>query len=294
MQKRFQSQVEFSAEELQILHHLFPSGICAFDFEMTGLSPIFDKIIEIAAVKISANKNIEYYHSFVNPLIEIPEHTKQYHGLDNKDLRDAPSLRTPLKDFQSFYGNLPLLAHNAMFDSSFLIKGLHEFGIPIGLSDVFDSCRLARGFFKQHEGAPVNYKLSTLADFFDIKFKHHRALDDATVSLKIFAQICLQLRGQNKISRLRELGYLFKLKDFKKKDRYILPPKLSPLRNYLAQKTPIEIKYMGGKQKGEFRPVCPIAILPLPQGLILYAECLKDNMNKYFQIKKVKAMRELA
>ena len=208
-------------------------------------------------------------------------------------------MKKPLKEFYEFYGNAPLIAHGAIFDSSFLIKALHEYRFEIGLSDIFDSCRLARGHFKKKEKkdkefkAPENYKLSTLAKFFELDFEHHQALDDAYVCLKIFAQVAIQLPAEERKSLVRHFGYVFKLRDFKKQESYALPKKLETLKTYLVHKTPIEIKYNGGKRKDEYRPVKPISLLPMPQGLMLYGVCLLDNMNKYFQTKKIKDVRAI-
>ena len=91
MQNRPQSKVSLSSKEVSTLLEFFPHGICAFDLEMTGLSPLIDKIIEIAAIKITPNGETSTYHSLVNPLITIPEHTIKYHGLHNEDLKDAPT-----------------------------------------------------------------------------------------------------------------------------------------------------------------------------------------------------------
>ena len=44
MQERPNSNIEFTKDEIEIILEFFPKGICAFDLEMTGLSPLFDKI----------------------------------------------------------------------------------------------------------------------------------------------------------------------------------------------------------------------------------------------------------
>ena len=45
----------FSQEEIDLLLEEFPNGIVALDFETTGLSPLIDKVIEVAAIKIDKN-----------------------------------------------------------------------------------------------------------------------------------------------------------------------------------------------------------------------------------------------
>ncbi len=293
MHNRPNTQLSLTDDEIKVLLEFFPDGICAFDLEMTGLSPLFDKIIEIAACRLLPDGTVETFHSLVNPLIPIPEHTIKYHQLTNDDLRDAPSLKRPLADFLAFYGRLPLLAHNAMFDTSFLVRGIHEYNFEISLSSVFDSVRLPRAVYKKQANAPENFKLSTLAKYFEIDFTHHRALDDAFVCLKVFASCLFELKRQEKQDQLKSMSFLFKLNSFQKAENYFLPNKLKELKQAIQKQQPVEIKYKGGQFKGEYRPVKPISLLPLPQGLVLYAECKKTDMNKYFLIKKIQSFKQI-
>src|SRR5690606_3617822 len=118
---RIQENLSLGPSELQTLLRFFPQGLVAFDLEMTGLSPLLDKIIEIAAIKILPDGQIESFHTLVNPLIEIPKKTTEFHMITDEMVKDAPTLKRPLKNFIEFYGNLPLVAHNAQFDVGFLI-----------------------------------------------------------------------------------------------------------------------------------------------------------------------------
>lgn len=224
MRSSYSSNLKLTAPEIQSILEVFPNGVVAFDLEMTGLSAVVDKIIELAAVKITEEGKVETYHQLINPLIEIPEYTKVYHGLENSDLRDKPTLKKPLKDFIDFYGSLPLIAHNAQFDASFIIRGHHEYNYNFSLSDVYDSCRFFRVLYKKCKEKPENYRLDTLAKFLNLEFEHHQALDDAYICLHIFAHGIefakkdIQERELkiNLKSYIKERGFLFKLNSFQK------------------------------------------------------------------------------
>lgn len=289
--QRQKISLDLSVQEKEILKKHFPKGIVAFDLEMTGLSPVFDRIIEIAAVKIDMDGEISTYHQMVNPLITIPDHTIQYHGITNDMVRDCPALKKPLREFKDFFENLPLLAHNAQFDMGFIVRGHHEYNYSFSLSDIYDSCKFARIIYKKKELKPDNFKLSTLADFFKLDFTHHQALDDALVSLRVFANCLLEFENHTAKRSLKDLAYIFKLNSFKKPADYELPKKLQPIRDMLKDRSLIHIKYKGSSTGDQFRPVKPIAIIPMPQGLILYGECQIDNMNKHFMVKKIKDLR---
>ncbi len=288
--KRPNSLIEITTLDKERLLSAFPKGVVAFDLEMTGLSAVVDKVIEIAAIKIDADQTISTFHELVNPLIKIPEQTIQYHNITNEMVRDRPTLKKPLQDFHKFYGNLPLIAHNALFDASFIIKGLHEHNLDFSRSDIFDSCKMSRAVYKKRkkEESPENFRLSTLAQFYDLDFTHHQALDDATISLKVMANCIGELPSEKRPSKVKELGFLFKLNSFQKREEYILPRKYRPIADYAASKTLIDIAYQGGSLKGQFRPVRPVAVLPMPQGLALYAECINSKTYKYFKLKKIK------
>ncbi len=292
MTKRLETSIPLEPSEIEILLAHFPKGMVAFDLEMTGLSATFDKIIEIAAVKVDANGEVSTFHEMINPLITIPEYTIEYHGITNAMVRDCQTLKLPLKEFTAFYGNLPLLAHNAQFDMGFIVKGNHEFNYPFSMSDVYDSCKFSRALYKKETGAkPENFKLSSLATFFEFEFNHHQALDDALISLKVFIKCLKKFESFTGKRTLRDLCYLFKINSFKKPIEYELPKKLRPIQESLRTRSQISIKYKGSSTGDDFRQVKPIALIPMPQGLILYAECLKDNMNKHFMVKKIKELK---
>ena len=295
MEQRPNTEVTLTDKEREILIKYFPKGVCAFDLEMTGLSPIFDRIIEIAGIKLLPDGSVETFHSLVNPLITIPEHTIKYHGLTNENLRDAPTLKKPLKDFLDFVGDLPLIAHNGMFDASFLIIGMNQFNYCAGLSDVFDSCKFARSIYKQkidRDFLPENFKLSSLAKFYQFEFTHHEAVDDAFISLKIFAQCLIEYKISDPLLPLKEHSFLFKLNSFKDAGHYILPSKLLEIKELVQTQTIFKIKYKGGTvNKDDFRSIKPLSILALPQGLVLYAECQIAHTNKYFKIKKIQSIK---
>jgi len=175
---RSQSALSISPEEITSILTLFPKGLVAVDLETTGLSPLVDKIIEIAAVKITAEGIVTTYHQLINPLIDIPEFTIQFHGLRNDDLKMSPTIKKPLKDFWDFVGRHPMIAHNSTFDLGYLIKSSHDFQIEFPPLDIFDSCRYARAVYKNKENSPVNFKLSTLSQYVGFELQHHVAIED--------------------------------------------------------------------------------------------------------------------
>lgn len=203
---RSQSALSISQEEITSLLTLFPKGLVAVDLETTGLSPLVDKIIEIAAIKITETGEVSTYHQLINPLIDIPEFTIQFHGLTNEDLKAAPTIKKPLREFWEFVGRHPMIAHNSTFDLGYLIKSSHDFQIEFPPLDIYDSCRYARAVYKPREDAPVNFKLSTLSGYVGFALQHHVAIEDTFACLKIMAHIA-KVETDHKVAMEKSLSW---------------------------------------------------------------------------------------
>lgn len=287
---RSQSQLNLSPEEISSLLKAFPQGVVAVDLETTGLSPLVDKIIEIAAVKVDSNGVVSTFHSLVNPLIDIPEFTIQFHGLTDNDVKLAPTIKRPLKSFWEFVEKLPILAHNASFDLGYLIKSSHDFLLDFPSINIYDTCRFARAVYKGRENGPVNFKLSTLCEFFHIPLLHHVAIEDTFACMKVFAQSMLL---DIDLPVMLERSFVFRLSSFQKSECFNYSTRLNGLKDLVQQKELITLDYRGGSKLGKIRPVRPIGLMPLPQGAVLFAECLISGMNKSFLLKKIKNYSKL-
>lgn len=287
---RAHSSIHLSSEDISSILAIFPKGIVALDLETTGLSPLVDKIIEMAAVKISPNGSISTFHQLINPLVEIPPSTIQYHGLKNEDLHGAPTIKKPLKEFWSFTDRLPVIAHNSTFDLGHLIKSSHDHQIEFPPLDVFDSCRYARSIYKNNQSKPQNFKLSTLAHFSGFELNHHVAIEDTYACLKILSHL-KKVPGNHQ--QALEKSFVFRLSSFNKNECFNFSTRLKGLTELVKSHELIEIGYKGNSSKEINRPIRPIALMPLPKGPVLFAECLLTGKNKSFILKKIKTFKKL-
>ena len=64
------------------------------DTETTGLGPIDDRIIEIAAVKYKNGEAVDSFVTLVNPGVAIPERITKITGMTDKYLKKAPNPAT--------------------------------------------------------------------------------------------------------------------------------------------------------------------------------------------------------
>ena len=294
---RTSTDLTLSRSEMDQILKLFPYGVVAIDLETTGLSPLVDRIIEIAAVKITPRYDIEVFHQQINPMTDISAANSAIQGLNNTDLKDAPTLKRPMKMLWDFVGRSPLLAHNALFDGSFLVKGSHDYLIDLPLSRIFDSAKYARALLKNPEAeaegkAPKNFKLSTLAEFYKIPLNHHVALEDTFACLKVMAAL-IERTPLDKQVDFKERSFTMAMSQYKKDLAFVVPERFGDLKELIKNQTVIEIHYSGGTVEDEWRPVKPIGLLPMPRGPVLYGVCLVTNMNKSFVLKRIKAFKVL-
>ena len=269
----------------RILSH-FPRGVVAFDLETTGLSPLFDKILEIGGVKISPDGSTSQFQELVQPGVPISHDNTLIHGISDATVAEAPTLDEVLPRFMHFLGDAPLVAHNAKFDTGFVVLALHQQGLPLPDNPVYCSLTLARSIFRD---APNN-RLDTLAEFLSIPIKrHHRAWDDASTCLQLVAG-ALDKLGTTAPESLQKslLGHLSDYRNIES-----TPPHLSGLVELVARRTPLSIKYSGGSTPGDWRSITLQSLLPLPSGNVLYALCHRSNRYKFFNLKKIRDFKNL-
>jgi DNA polymerase III subunit epsilon len=149
----------------------------AFDLETTGTVAGVDQIVEIGAVRYIQGLVDGTYSTLVNPKRSMPAGATAVNGITDDMLVGKPLIEDLLESFSAFCEDLPLVAHNAPFDTQFLKSDIlkHELPGPKGI--VLDTLPIARKVFP----GLANYKLSTLVQHLDIPAgQFHRAEEDAS------------------------------------------------------------------------------------------------------------------
>ncbi|MBA2873955.1 PolC-type DNA polymerase III [Thermaerobacillus caldiproteolyticus] len=147
-----------------------------FDVETTGLSAVYNTIIELAAVKVKDGEIIDRFTSFANPHHPLSITTIELTGITDDMVKDAPDVEDVLRQFYEWIGDSVLVAHNASFDIGFLNVGFKKIGLGKVTNPVIDTLELARFLYPELK----NHRLNTLCKKFDIELtQHHRAIYDA-------------------------------------------------------------------------------------------------------------------
>jgi len=187
-----------------------------FDLETTGLSFKHDMITEIGAVKVMNGEIIDSYSALVNPGRPIPSKIVEITGITDDMVADKPPIERVLPQFLEFIGDSAVVAHNASFDVSFVKKQAEDMGREFD-PVVLDTLTLARLLLKDLK----RHKLNQVAKYLKIKLdNHHRAVDDAMATAKIFCRFISMLADLEitDMAGINELG--LKELDYKSADIY--------------------------------------------------------------------------
>ena len=185
------------------------SKFIVLDTETTGFDYENDRILCIGAVilekgHIAVKKSFEVYL--------IQEHynsdSTPIHGILKEEKKAKVTEIEALKNFLSYIGNAPIIAHHTMFDVNMINKALDRNGLLPLKNKLLDTVVLYK---KSLLRSPLierkdHYSLDELADKFNISKKdRHTALGDAYITALLFLKIFKKLKektGQVSFKRL--------------------------------------------------------------------------------------------
>jgi ATP-dependent DNA helicase DinG len=175
------------------------------DLETTGNNPKKgDKIIQFAAVVIENGKITGSFSSLVNPQRSIPAFIEELTGLEDKMVKDAPLFAEIAPKVNSLLEGAYFVAHNVLFDLSFLQEELIQAGFEGFYGSVLDTVEMSRIIFPTADG----YKLSDLAVREDLQHdRPHQADSDAQVTAELFLILVNRLYQLPQMT-LRQLSQL--------------------------------------------------------------------------------------
>jgi DNA polymerase-3 subunit epsilon len=164
------------------------------DTETTGFEPsLGHRLVELAALEIEDFVPTgRSFHTYIDPLRDMPVEAERVHGLSAAFLRGKPRFEdSEVADaFLEFVGDAPLIAHNAGFDRAFinweLAKSNRE---EIHERRWIDTLALAKQRFPG-----MHNSLDALCKRFRISLSE-REKHGALVDAKLLAAVYLELKG---------------------------------------------------------------------------------------------------
>ncbi|WP_322154582.1 helicase C-terminal domain-containing protein [Paratractidigestivibacter sp.] len=150
---------------------LLEDDLVVLDTETTGLSFRDCELIEVSAARIQGRKIVERFETYVDPGRPIPPEIQKLTGISQIDVAGAPSPREAVAMLADFVGGVPVLAHNATFDRTFVEA------VPGGanVSDTWvDTLALSRIALPRL----TSHRLADMASAFGCAAVTHNASDD--------------------------------------------------------------------------------------------------------------------
>jgi DNA polymerase III subunit epsilon len=179
------------AKENQVMREV------VLDTETTGLDPYQGhRLVEIGCVELlNRFPTGQTFHRYLNPQRDIPPEVFAIHGLSGDFLRLQPVFADVAAALLDFIGAAALVAHNAVFDLSFLNAELERANhAAIPRERLVDTLLLAR---RKYPGSPN--RLDDLCSRFGIN-NSHRTKHGALLDAELLAEIYVELIGARQAS----------------------------------------------------------------------------------------------
>ncbi len=186
---------------------LLKTTYVVFDFETTGFNAGgADSIIEVGAVKICNGEIIDRFSELIDPGRKLPAKITEITNITDEMLAGKDNEEIVIGRFKEWFGDLPVVAHNAKFDISFLKMAYEKYGLGEFNNTVIDTLELSRTLDNNF----ARHGLSALVKRYEVPWEedaHHRADYDAEGTALVFHKMLKKLESRNfeKISDLDKL-----------------------------------------------------------------------------------------
>ncbi len=183
----------------------------AFDFEMTGLSPGEDSIIEVGAIPLlGPNPDGDYFFTPVQPYTIVRSASKRVHGIDGNHLWDAPPAEIAMTQFFRLARGRVLLGQNPSVDLAFMWSAAKLVGGDPPADWALDLAKLFKVAFPDQRSLSLRSMARRVGITVEDDF--HNALQDALLVAKVFAKIVplLRVKGISTLDGLISAGRVVK------------------------------------------------------------------------------------
>ncbi len=178
------------------------------DTETTGLDYTKEKMVEFAAVRLENGKIKDEFQTLINPQQHIRKSSIAIHGITPDMVEDAPTEEEAMPKIMEFIQDYPIVAHNAIFDYTFINEASKRvFGHEISNPRI-DSQQMFKEIYPDLD----SHGLEALTTKFNVPLtNHHRAMAD-TMGLALAYPKLKKLYFQKydwESKQLENIEYLF-------------------------------------------------------------------------------------
>ena len=159
--------------------------LVVFDLESTGLDLVNDRIIQLSYIKAYPDGKEERKNLLINPGKPIPAEVEKLTGINNDDVKDAPTFKQVATDLAKTFTGCDFAGYNS---NHFDIPLLAEEFLRAGIDFDFSRCRLIDAqtiFFKMEKrNLAAAYKYYCGRKMED-DFQAHRADQDTEATYRV-------------------------------------------------------------------------------------------------------------
>ncbi|WP_246747012.1 exonuclease domain-containing protein, partial [Streptococcus mitis] len=174
-----------------------------FDVETTGLSAIYNDLIQVAASKMYKGNVIAEFDEFINPGHPLSAFTTELTGITDDHVKNAKPLEQVLQEFQEFCKDTVLVAHNATFDVGFMNANYERHGLPKISQPVIDTLEFARNLYPEYK----RHGLGPLTKRFGVALEHHHMANyDAEATGRLLFIFIKEVAEKHSVTDLARLN----------------------------------------------------------------------------------------
>ena len=245
-----------------------------FDVETTGLSAIYNDLIQVAASKMYKGNIIAEFDEFINPGHPLSAFTTELTGITDDHVKNAKPLVQVLKEFQEFCKDTVLVAHNASFDVGFMNANYERHGLPKITQPVIDTLEFARNLYPEYK----RHGLGPLTKRFGVALEHHHMANyDAEATGRLLFIFIKEVAEKHGVTDLARLNLDLISPDSYKKAR--VKHATIYVKNQVGLKNIFKLVSLSNTQYFEGVPRIPRTILDAHrEGLILGSACTEGEV----------------
>lgn len=245
-----------------------------FDVETTGLSAIYNDLIQVAASKMYKGNIVAEFDEFINPGHPLSAFTTELTGITDDHVRNAKPLVQVLKEFQEFCKDTVLVAHNATFDVGFMNANYERHGLPKITQPVIDTLEFARNLYPEYK----RHGLGPLTKRFGVALEHHHMANyDAEATGRLLFIFIKEVAEKHGVTNLARLNIDLISPDSYKKAR--VKHATIYVKNQVGLKNIFKLVSFSNTQYFEGVPRIPRTVLDAHrEGLILGSACTEGEV----------------
>lgn len=169
----------------------------AIDFETANSEP--NSACSLGIVVVEQGTIVRNYYKLIKPVSEyFSTENIAIHGITPLMVRNEATFEQLWPEIKPILSNKLVFAHNAAFDLRVLKNSLGSTPLEIVLSYAC-TVNLARRIWPNLP----NHKLGTMANYLNISFKHHNALEDAGACATIVLAAAENMKSNNLLELIK-------------------------------------------------------------------------------------------